>query len=88
MRRRPNPWIAGPALVLGVLAGWLGWLVTDLSCRARDDSGAVTSCPGWSALMSVGAFVVTVVGVSLVMVLVYRSLAEWRDREHGAQGKR
>jgi len=38
--------------------------------------------------MSVGAFVVTVVGVSLVMVLVYRSLAEWRDREHGAQGKR
>ncbi len=87
MRRRPNPWIAVPALVLGGLAGWLGWLVTDLSCRARDASGAVTSCPAWSAVMSIAAFVLVVIGVSLVMVLVYRSLAEWRDRGEGNQGQ-
>lgn len=74
MRRKPNPWIVVPALLLGLLAGLLGWVVTDVSCR---QSGA--GCVGWSALMSIAAFLFVTVSVSIVLVLVYRSLAEWRE---------
>lgn len=75
-RRRPNPWIAIPALALGVLAGVLGWVVTDVSCR-QDGAG----CSGWAALVSIVSFLGVMVGVTLVLVLVYRSLAEWNERE-------
>ena len=79
MRRRPNPWIAIPSLLAGVVAGALGWIVTDVSCRSTTPSGAVESCPGWAAGISVGSFLVVTVGVAVVMVLVFRSLAEHRD---------
>jgi hypothetical protein len=78
MRRRPNPWIAVPALGLGLLAGALGWVVTDVSCRQPDASGGFTTCAGWAALVAVVSFLVVTVGVALVLVLVYRSIAEWR----------
>ena len=76
MRRLPNPWIAIPSLSIGLLAGILGWVVTDLSCRSGDDG----SCPGWSAMLAAVSFVAVTLGVGLVLVLVYRSLAEWRER--------
>lgn len=79
MRRVPNPWILIPSVTLGVLAGALGWVVTDASCR----QGGGDPCNGWAAFVAAAAFVAVVVGVALVLVLVYRSLAEWRD----AQGK-
>ena len=63
-----------PALLLGLLAGLLGWVVTDVSCR-QSGSG----CVGWSALMSIVAFLIVTISVALVLVLVYRSLAEWRE---------
>jgi len=81
MRRLPNPWIAIPALLLGLLAGALGWVVTDTSCRQPDASGAVTSCDGWAALFAVVSFLAVTFGVTLLLVLVYRSLAEWRERQ-------
>lgn len=74
MRRRPNPWIAAPSLALGLLAGALGWFFTDVSCR---QDGKV--CPGWAAVLAVVGFVAVTVSVALVLVLVYRSLAEWRQ---------
>ena len=73
--RRPNPWIAIPALALGALAGALGWVVTDVSC-SQTDSG---SCVGWGVVVATVAFIGVTVGVALVLVLVYRSLAEWRE---------
>lgn len=76
MRRVPNPWIAIPALLLGLLAGALGWVVTDVSCSQGDGS----PCPGWSVLWSAVAFLGVTIGVALVLVLVYRSLAEWHER--------
>jgi hypothetical protein len=76
VRRVPNPWIAVPSLTIGLLAAVLGWVVTDLSCRSGGDG----SCPGWSVLFAVGSFVAATLGVGLVLVLVYRSLAEWRQR--------
>ena len=80
MRRRPNPWIAVPSLALGLLAGALGWVVTDVSCRQPDGAGGFSSCIGWAVLVAVGSFIVVTIGVALILVLVYRSLAEWRER--------
>ena len=81
MRRRPNPWIAVPALALGVLAAGLGWVVTDVSCRGPDATGVLGSCPGWSVFFAVLSFLVVAAGVTVLLVLVYRSLAEWRERQ-------
>lgn len=79
MRRRPNPWIAIPSLALGILAGALGWIVTDISCRTPDGAGGFTTCAGWAVLVSLASFLVVTVGAALILVLVYRSLAEWRE---------
>ena len=79
MRRRPNPWIAIPSLALGLLAGALGWIVTDLSCRQPEAGGGFTTCVGWAALVAIVSFLAVTIGVSLILVLVYRSLAEWQE---------
>ncbi len=79
MRRSPNPWITIPALSMGVLAGVLGWVVTDVSCRQTDAPGLITGCIGWATFFAILSFLVVTVGVALMLVLVYRSLAEWRE---------
>jgi hypothetical protein len=79
--RRPNPWIALPSLVLGLVAGWLGWTITSVTCRYRDADGTVVTCPVASSLVAVGAFVLATGALAVVLVLVYRSLAEWRDQQ-------
>lgn len=81
MRRRPNPWIALPAVSLGLLAGALGYAVTDVSCRQPDLSGLAGPCPGWAVLAAGLSFLTVTAGVGLVLVLVFRSLTEWRERE-------
>ncbi|MEX1125488.1 MAG: hypothetical protein WD895_04095 [Acidimicrobiia bacterium] len=80
MRRRPNPWIAIPALVVGVLAGALGWIVTDVSCE--------TTCVGWAALASIISFTIVTLGMVLILALVYRSLAEWQEKKEPETGSR
>lgn len=79
--RKPNPWIALPSLVLGGLAAWLGWTVTSVSCRYREADGTVVTCPLSSTLVAIAAFLVVTIGIAAVLVLVYRSLAEWRDQQ-------
>ena len=81
MRRRPNPWIAIPALLMGFLAGALGWVVTDVSCREVDASGIVSTCYGWAAFFAIVSFIGATVGVAIMLVLVYRSIAEWQERK-------
>ena len=81
MRRTPNPWIAIPSLALGMLAAGLGWVVTEVSCRQPDANGVVGSCYGWAAFFAVVSFLLVTVGVALLLVLVFRSLAEWRERQ-------
>ena len=78
MRRRPNPWVVVPALGLGALAAALGWVVTDVTCRQTSPTG--TGCPGWGWLIALVSLVAVTVGVGLLLVLVYRSLSEWKQR--------
>lgn len=63
-----------PALTMGALGGVLGWVVTDAACRQSGES-----CDGWAAAVALISFAGVVAGVALVMVLVYKSLAEWRE---------
>lgn len=79
--RLPNPWIALPSLVLGGLAALLGWMVTDVSCRQA--APGAQGCPGWAALIAVAAFLMVAVGVAVLLALVFRSLAEWRQTSAG-----
>lgn len=75
MRRRPNPWIAIPALVAAMFGGGLGWVVNDVACRS--DLGA--ACVGRSLFWGVVGFVLGLVGMAVIVVLVARSIAEWRE---------
>lgn len=79
--RTPNPWIAIPSLVAGLISGWVGYVVTDVSCRVQLDDGTIESCPEWAISISIIAFLVATIGMAVVIVLVYRSLAEAAERE-------
>jgi hypothetical protein len=78
--RRPNPWIAIPSLVLGALAAALGWIVTEVSCRVPDGTGGYTTCTGWATVVAIASFLAVTIGAALILVLVYRSLAEWQEK--------
>jgi hypothetical protein len=65
--------------VTGAVAGALAWVVTDVSCE--------TSCAGWATLVSVVSFLVVTIGVVLILVLVYRSLAEWNEKKEAPSPK-
>ena len=79
MKRMPNPWISIPSMALGLLAGTLGWVVTSVSCQQPNATGQVSTCNGWAVAVAATSFLVVTIGVALVLVLVYRSIAEWRD---------
>lgn len=81
MKRRPNLWIVVPAVVAGGVAAWLGGTVTAVSCRYQDADGAIITCPAWTTTISVLSFLAVGIGVAVVLVLVYRSIAEWREQE-------
>lgn len=83
-RRRPNPWIMVPSVVAGLLAGALGWVITDVSCRVEVD-GVTQHCPGWSALVAGVAGLGALIGMMVVLVLVFRSLAEYREAAERGQ---
>lgn len=78
MRQRPNPWIAVPSLLVGLLAGLVGWSVTDLSCRPGLNLDEGEGCPLLATSIGVVLFLATTIGIAIVLVLVYRSLAEHR----------
>lgn len=78
--RYPNPWIVIPSLALGGIAGWVGYVVTDVSCRAEIEPGVIRSCPGWAIAISALAFLIVTIGMLVVMVLVARSIAEAREK--------
>ena len=76
-RRRPNIWIALPSLVMGGLIGWVTFLVIDVTCRAESETGIGGCTPLATGLGALGAILGTI-GMAVVLVLVYRSIAEYR----------
>jgi len=63
---------------MGALVGWITYLVMILSCRTEVD-GVVTTCrPLAVTLGAVGAIAGTI-GMAIVLVLVFRSIAEYRE---------
>lgn len=74
----PNPWIAVPSLLLGAIGAWITYLVMDLSCRVEVD-GTVETCTGLAVSLAGVVFVLAAVGMAVVLVLVYRSIAEYRE---------
>ncbi len=79
-RRAPNPWIMIPSVITGVLAGVMGWFVTDVSCRQMVD-GVVVTCPGWRLAIALVAGIGATLGIMVLLVLVFRSLAEHAARQ-------
>jgi len=75
MRRRPNPWILTPAIIAALFGGGLGWVVNDVACRSDLGSGCPTRSLLWGAL----GFLLGLVGMAVIVVLVSRSIAEWRE---------
>lgn len=84
MKLRPNPWIAVPALTLGLLIGYLGWLVTEASCRLDANTAIDAGCPVTAVFVGVASLVGATIGVAIVLSLVYRSIAEYRERHQGS----
>jgi len=74
----PNPWVSIPSLLLGVLSAWITYLVMDVSCRVEVD-GSIETCAGLAIGLAAVAFVLATVGMAVVLVLVYRSIAEYRE---------
>lgn len=79
-RRMPNPWILVPSLLIGALGAWITYLVMDVSCRVEVD-GVLETCTGLATSLAAVVFVLTTVGMAIVLVLVYRSIAEFRDAQ-------
>lgn len=77
--RYPNPWIVGPSLLAGGIGGFVGWVVTDVSCRVKLPFRPVQTCTGWVWTMATVGFLVGFVGMLTVMILVSRSIAEHRQ---------
>jgi hypothetical protein len=77
-RRTPNPWIAVPVLAAAVLGAVLGWTVTGVNCLPE-------RCTGIAVVVAIISALAAGAGVLVVVVLAYRSIAEWR---HGGRSGR
>jgi len=84
-RRRPNPYLVAASLVIGLLVGWLGFVITNLSCRAEQPAPA-PGCPVAAGIVGVLAFGVAGVGMLVVLALTARSIAEYRTERDAGEG--
>lgn len=76
---KPNPYLLIPALVLGGLVGWMGYVITNVSCRAEQPAPA-PGCPFTAGLIGVIAFIIATAGLLIVLALTARSIAEYRQQ--------
>ena len=80
---RPNLWLVIPSVVVGLLVGWLGWIATQVSCRADQALGG-PGCPGAATAVGLVSFVGATIGVLVVLAMTGRSIAEYRDQKNRA----
>jgi hypothetical protein len=71
MKRYPNPWVFGPAVIGMVIGGWLGYFIAELS-----GTGTVVA-----VVLAALAGLAAAVGVGIVAVLALRSFDEWKIAE-------
>ena len=82
--RRLNPWIMIPSLLVGLLVGWLGWVATNVSCRADQAPGG-PGCPLAATIVGTICLIGATIGLAVVLALTGRSIGEYRaerDREN------
>ncbi len=81
MRRLPNPWFLIPVVVAGAVGGIVGRTVAHVACTVDPDrfQEGVRGCPGWEIGTGIVAALVAMAGVAVVLVLVFRSIAEHRE---------
>ena len=79
--RRPNLWFIVPTVAAAVIGAVVGWRVAYVSCSVDPDAVAegTRGCLGTEIAFGTLGAVVAFVGVGVVMVLAFRSLAEWRE---------
>lgn len=70
--RMPNPWVIVPVGVAAAGGATVGFFVTTASC-------APDSCVLSATAVAVGAALVACVGVGVVVILAFKSIAEFRD---------
>ena len=78
---RLNPWFAIPVAAAGVAGYLIGGNVARVAC-APVEPGTTCDPGGWEIVFGVIGAMVSVIGVAIVLVLVIRSLAEWREQSH------
>lgn len=69
---RLNVWVLASVLVAFVSGGFVGWVVTRLSCQPG-------SCLPTEVVISLTSGFVAAFGVGVVIVLADQSMKEWRD---------
>ena len=77
--KKPNPYLLAVSLGLGGLVGWVGYIITNVSCKA-DQPVPAPGCPLPATLIGVVAFLVASVGLLVVLALTARSIAEYRQQ--------
>ena len=71
MTRTNGPWVALSVIVAFLAGGFIGWMVTAISCEPE-------SCVLTAAGVGLASGIVTAIGVGVVAALAVRSLGEWR----------
>lgn len=71
-------WINAAAGLGAVIGGTLGWAVTTVGCRPD-------TCFVSAGIVALIAGAIAGAGVGIVMILVARSLEEWREAERAGQ---
>ena len=79
MRRLPNPWFVIPVLLAGVVGAVLGREVARVTCTFG--SADSTGCPGLELMAGIVGGIVGLFGVGVMLVLAFRSIAEWREAQ-------
>jgi hypothetical protein len=70
--RLPSPWVTIPVLAGTAAGGFVGYLITQVSC-------APGSCTAAAVGIGLASAAAAFFGIGTVVVLALRSLAEWRE---------
>jgi hypothetical protein len=79
VRRLPNPWFLIPVAIAALVGAVLGREVARVTCTFGSTDS--TGCPGLEISAAVVGGLVGLFGVAVMLVLAFRSIAEWREAQ-------